>query len=82
MLRALVIGLSLLHLGPGLAFALLAFGCDPPSPLLGALCSQGEIRAFGLLTVGAWWVLGGGWLVWHRLGRARRRAPSPARDEA
>ncbi len=82
MLRALVIGLSLLHLGPGLAFALLAFGCDTPSPLLGALCSKGEIKAFGLLTLGAWVVLGGGWLAWHRLGRARSRATSPARDDA
>lgn len=29
MLRALVYGLAILHLGPGIAFALVAFGCDP-----------------------------------------------------
>lgn len=74
MLRALVIGLSLLHLGPGVAFALLAFGCDASSPLLGTVCSLGEFKAFGLLSLGAWGVLGGGWLAVHRFGRARGRA--------
>ena len=51
MLRALIYGLAILHLGPGLAFAVLAFGCDPSLPWLGPVCQTDTIRTFGLLTL-------------------------------
>jgi hypothetical protein len=60
MLRALLYGLAILHLGPGLAFAVLAFGCDPTQPLLGALCRKDSIGAFIGLTLVLWLVLGAG----------------------
>jgi hypothetical protein len=46
MLRTLLYGLAILHLGPGIAFAVLAFGCDPSQPLLGAICQKDAISAF------------------------------------
>lgn len=52
MLRALIFGLTILHLGPGIAFALLAFGCEAPVPVLGALCGRRAFSSFGLLTAG------------------------------
>lgn len=57
MLRALIFGLTILHLGPGIAFALLAFGCDQPRPLLGALCERDPLSSFAVLTFTAWVVL-------------------------
>ncbi len=57
MLRALLYGLALLHLGPGLAFALLAFGCEGDSPLLGAICERSALSSFALLSVGSWLLL-------------------------
>lgn len=75
MLRALVYGLAILHLGPGIAFAVLAFGCDPSQPLLGALCERSGFGAFVQITAVAWLLLGAGaWVHW-RLGR--RAAPRP-----
>jgi hypothetical protein len=58
MLRVLVYGLAVLHLGPGIAFAVLAFGCDPSQPYLGALCEQGSLGAFLGITLVIWLVLG------------------------
>jgi hypothetical protein len=58
MLRALVYGLTLLHLGPGLAFAVLAFGCEGTAGVLGALCSRPVLPTFAALTLGAWVILG------------------------
>jgi hypothetical protein len=57
MLRALLYGLAILHLGPGIAFAVLAFGCDPSQPLLGAICQKDAISAFIGLTLIFWLVL-------------------------
>ena len=57
MLRALLYGLAILHLGPGIAFAVLAFGCDPSQPLLGAICQKDAIGAFIGLTLVFWLVL-------------------------
>jgi hypothetical protein len=74
-MRALAWGLTLLHLGPGLAFALLAFGCDGEAPGLAALCARGLAASFGLLTAASWALLGAvlaaAWLVL----RARRSTP-------
>jgi hypothetical protein len=74
MLRALVYGLTLLHLGPGFAFALLAFGCDATSPAIGAVCAMSAFTSFSYLTVGAWVVFGCGALALHLVGKARATA--------
>lgn len=54
MLRLLLYGLAALHLGPGFAFAVLAFGCDPSAPALGTLCQARPLWPFVWLTLGAW----------------------------
>lgn len=83
MVRALVYGLALLHLGPGIAFALLAFGCESPDPAIGVVCSMNVVEAFAVLTLGAWAVLAAGALAVHLVGRARRsRRASGARGQA
>jgi hypothetical protein len=71
MLRAFVYGLTLLHLGPGLAFALLAFGCDGSAGPLGPVCGRPMLSSFALLTVGAWAVLGTALAAVLLVGRAR-----------
>ena len=58
MLRIAVHALAVLHLGPGIAFALLAFGCDGPESLLGSLCSPSPMRFFVVVTLCSWVVLG------------------------
>ena len=54
MLRALIYGLTILHLGPGLAFAVLAFGCDRSLPWLGPVCQTDTLRTFVVLTLVFW----------------------------
>jgi hypothetical protein len=75
MLRALVYGLTILHLGPGYAFALLAFGCEEPEPYLRLICGNDGLSSFGLLTVGAWVVLLVGLAAVSLVQRARRTSP-------
>lgn len=53
----LVAAITILHLGPGIAFALLAFGCDDASPLLGNLCGRNSIQSFAAITALSWLVL-------------------------
>lgn len=65
MLRILVTALTLLHLGPGLAFALLAFGCTDGAGWLGPLCSGPELRSFVWLTLGTWAILVPAAVCWH-----------------
>lgn len=57
MLRALIYGLAILHLGPGFAFAVLAFGCDTLDPALRAMCQQDTFALFIKLTLAAWAVM-------------------------
>jgi hypothetical protein len=57
MLRVLIYGLAILHLGPGLAFAVVAFGCDTLDPALGAICQQDTFALFIKLTLVAWAVM-------------------------
>ena len=57
MLRALIYGLAILHLGPGLAFAVLAFGCDPSLPWLGQVCQKDTLGTFLVLTLVLWLML-------------------------
>ena len=42
----------ILHLGPGIAFAVLAFGCDPSRPVLGLVCQGNALKVFLGLDVG------------------------------
>ena len=60
MLRALIYGLAILHLGPGLAFAVLAFGCDPSLPWLGPVCQKDTLGTLLLLTLVFWLMLSAG----------------------
>lgn len=76
MLRALVLGLAVLHLGPGLAFALIAFGCEPGDPALGRLCSGNTLHNFLGLTAAAWALMA--LLIAGRWGLRRLRRPRPA----
>lgn len=69
MFRLLMHALAILHLGPGLAFAVLAFGCGDP-PWWQAACGPSQIRSFVWLTLGGWVVLGAGSAWW-----LRRRKP-------
>lgn len=57
--RGLIYGLSILHLGPGFAFAVVAFGCDGGSSFNGLekICQQDTFAAFIQLTLVAWCVL-------------------------
>lgn len=73
MLRALLYGLAILHLGPGIAFAVLAFGCDPTQPFLGAVCRNDTLKTFLGITLALWVALGVGAAALLRL---RRRAVS------
>jgi len=75
MLRALVYGLTLLHLGPGFAFALLAFGCEEPAALLGSVCAMSALDSFATLTAGSWFVFGVGALAVFLVNKARTEAP-------
>jgi hypothetical protein len=76
MLRVLLVGLTLLHLGPGLAFALLAFGCDGAAfgaadAGLAALCARPGLAPFAQITLAGWAVLGAAWAAAVLLRRAR-----------
>ena len=83
MLRALLYGLAVLHLGPGIAFAVLAFGCDPSQPLLGAFCEGDTLGRFLGLTASIWLVLGAGAVALLGLRRreAKRAAVAAARKD-
>jgi hypothetical protein len=72
MFKSLLVGLTLLHLGPGIAFALLAFGCEGPEPWLRGVCGPRPLASFAWLTVGSWFVLGVGLVAWQLLQRSRR----------
>lgn len=75
-IRRLLLGLALLHLGPGAAFALLAFGCDGSMPALGgSICGRNAIAAFAWLTLLAWLLMGLGLAALHLLRRARAAPP-------
>lgn len=57
-IRLLFHALAVLHLGPGIAFALSAFGCEGSSPALGGLCAASPMKFFSVATLVAWVVLG------------------------
>jgi hypothetical protein len=75
MLRVLLYGLTILHLGPGLAFALLAFGCDGATPYLGAICAKSVFSSFALLTAAGWLILSLGLAAVHLVRLARSSVP-------
>ncbi len=72
MLRLLIYGLIVLHLGSGFAFAVLAFGCDDSPPTLGALCRQDSLATFLWITLGIWLLCGLGIGINHYLKRGRQ----------
>lgn len=72
MLRILFHALAVLHLGPGIAFVLLALGCDGLEPALGGLCGGSPMRFFAVATLVGWVVLGGLSGVWLRRGSHRQ----------
>ncbi len=76
MLRILIHALAVLHLGPGIAFALLAFGCDSSQPLLGEVCRASPMKFFFVATLIGWLVLGAISAVILKRGAARAE-PSP-----
>ncbi|MCK6427074.1 MAG: hypothetical protein L6Q75_18600 [Burkholderiaceae bacterium] len=78
MLRILLHALTVLHLGPGIAFALLAFGCDGVEPALGGLCSAASpMKFFIVVTLLSWGVLGviSALLLRRESGKARTDTP-------
>jgi hypothetical protein len=75
-LRALIFGLTILHLGPGVAFVALAFGCDAVQPLLGAVCQRSPLSVFLGITVSVWTILGAATVAVATLRRhSEPRAP-------
>lgn len=74
MLRLLLKALVILHLGPGLAFLVLAFGCDGVEPALGAACAGGTLKVFVQLTLALWLLLSLG--TWAASRRASGRSAS------
>ncbi|MFM2059854.1 MAG: hypothetical protein RLY71_4239 [Pseudomonadota bacterium] len=58
MFRLIVHSLTILHLGPGLAFLVMAFGCDGVTPALGSVCEGNSIRLFLSIMFGTWVVAG------------------------
>lgn len=75
MLRALLYGLTILHLGPGIAFALLAFGCEGPSPAPGTACGGSVYASFAGLTATAWLILSLGLAATQLVRHARTAMP-------
>lgn len=70
MLKILFHGLAILHLGPGIAFALLSFGCESGQAWLGRYCEIDGLRAFAELTLAGWLAClllwGAGWALLRR----------------
>jgi hypothetical protein len=74
MLRWLIYGLGILHLGPGIAFGLMAFGCEGEAPPLGTVCSASVFSGFGLLTGACWLTLIAASAAFQLVQRARLEA--------
>lgn len=70
MFRTLLHAVTILHLGPAIAFALLAFGCDGIDPALGRACQGSALKFFVEATLASWVVLGVGSAAYLRLRRA------------
>ena len=70
MYRTLLHVVTILHLGPAIAFALLAFGCDGIDPSLGLACQGGSMKFFVEATLASWVVLGASSAAYLRLRRA------------
>jgi hypothetical protein len=75
MLRVLLYGLAVLHLGPGIAFAVLAFGCGPEQ-FLGAFCQKDTLKVFAGMTLALWVLFGGGAVVLAALRRRAEEGPA------
>jgi len=75
MFRTLLHVVTILHLGPAIAFALVAFGCDGIDPPLGRGCQGGSLKLFVEATLASWFVLGLGSVAYLRSRRARSALP-------
>jgi hypothetical protein len=62
MYRTLIAALTILHLGPGLAFVLLAFGCDGSGGGIPLVCGHNVVLSFAALTLAGWLVLSVAWV--------------------
>ena len=74
MIRLILEAVAILHLGPGIAFALLAFGCDGDLAFLRDSCAGSGLSAFFSLTAWAWLALLLGWGAMLLLRRRREPA--------
>jgi hypothetical protein len=63
MIRTLLAALAILHLGPGLAFAVLAFGCDGSGGGVPLVCGHNVLLSFVGLTVLGWLLLSVAWVL-------------------
>ena len=50
----LLTAIAIFHLGPGIAFVVVAFGCGTIDPTLGELCTVGDFKLFGGTTLLSW----------------------------
>jgi hypothetical protein len=50
----LLTAIAILHLGPGIAFAVVAFGCGNIDPMLGNICETGNMKLFAVTTLLSW----------------------------
>ena len=53
----LLTAIAIFHLGPGVAFVVVAFGCGNIDPTLGALCTVGDFKLFASTTILTWVIL-------------------------
>jgi hypothetical protein len=58
MFRLIVHALTILHLDPGLAFAVMAFGCDGITRALGRACEGSSLGLFLFIMFGTWLMAG------------------------
>lgn len=65
--RLFIYVLIILHVAPGIAFTLLAFGCNPYVPSLGGFCGQGLLLPFMQITLIATLALAGAFALFERL---------------
>jgi hypothetical protein len=69
----LLTAIAILHLGPGIAFVVVAFGCGTVDPTLGELCTVGDFKLFAGTTLLSWAVLTSAAAAIHVLSRRRMK---------
>ena len=69
----LLTAIEILHLGPGIAFAVVAFGCGDIEPALGQACKIGDFKLFAVATLLGWTILSSLALTMHLWSRMKKR---------